>query len=191
MWSIVPLLTTKDFQSNDLIQLMLMYAIGGYISRFGFINSFGSKKWACIWIALSILTITSSIIMMLVGRRFPLVASHTTYFYSRTSFLTIARAIAFFNCFLKLNVRKTKWINTISSTMFGVYLIHDNRLIRRFLWMDLFHNADYQNTLFMIPYSISVILLVFLICIVIELLRKTIINVSSGIYYRIKGSMNH
>ena len=48
MWSIIPTLTTSDFQKNALIDLIVMYVIGGYIKKYGLLDNFTSKKWCCI-----------------------------------------------------------------------------------------------------------------------------------------------
>lgn len=68
-------------------------------------------------------------------------------------------------------MKYNKIINTISSATFGVYLIHDNPIMRSFLWHTLFKNATFSNNYFLIPYSLAVILIVFFGCTIIELFR--------------------
>ena len=65
-----------------------------------------------------------------------------------------------------------KWINILASATFGVYLIHDNGIVRPFLWVDVFKNAQYQDSLFLIPYSILVVAIVYIACTMIDLIRK-------------------
>jgi hypothetical protein len=69
-----------------------------------------------------------------------------------------------------------KWINTIASATFGVYLIHDNNIIRSLLWIDWFNNAKYQDSLLLIPYSVFVVTVVYVVCSAIDLLRQHIVE---------------
>ena len=69
-----------------------------------------------------------------------------------------------------------KWVNIVASATFGVYLIHDNGLIRQFLWSDIFKNSQYQESVFLIPYSIIVVAIVYFICTIIDLLRQRFIE---------------
>lgn len=78
--------------------------------------------------------------------------------------------------FLKLNIKNSCKINIVSSATFGVYLIHDHNLVRINLWGKIFKNAKYSYSSYLIVYSIAVVLLVFVICTAIELVRKYLIE---------------
>lgn len=60
--------------------------------------------------------------------------------------------------------------------MFGVYLIHDNNLIRHFLWIDLFKNSTFYKSQYLIYHASSAVLLVFIVCIIIDQLRYIFIE---------------
>ena len=178
MWSIIPTITTSSFQSNQLIELIMMYIIGGYISKFGFFEKFKSGKWALLWAFFTIVSIATSLGILVIGNKMTsdVIFSHSTYFYSRTNLLTIARAVCFFMTFLTLKIHNHIWIAKVSSAMFGVYLLHDSKLLRKIIWEDIFHNVSYQNTTRIIPYSIIVVLAVFISCTIIDLLRQTLLE---------------
>ncbi|PEE37401.1 hypothetical protein COL91_28575 [Bacillus pseudomycoides] len=61
--------------------------------------------------------------------------------------------------------------------MFGIYLIHDNPFIRHFIWIDLFHNAEHYYGKYLVLRSITEPIIVFLVCLLIELLRRKIITI--------------
>ena len=84
--------------------------------------------------------------------------------------------LSLFMVFEKCNIGYIKWINIIASATFGVYLIHDSNIIRPLLWQELFKNAQYQDSMLLIPYSIIVVAIVYLICTLIDLLRQQIIE---------------
>ena len=74
--------------------------------------------------------------------------------------------------FKNIKIGYNKWINIIASASFGVYLIHDNNIVRPFLWKTVFKNSTYQNTVLLIPYSICVVCIVYLVSTIIDLLRQ-------------------
>ena len=82
--------------------------------------------------------------------------------------------------FRSLDIPHSKIINLLASATFGVYLIHDNNFVRPFLWRIVFKNASYQNSPYLIPYSIAVIIIVYISCTVIELIRAKLFKLLSG-----------
>lgn len=66
---------------------------------------------------------------------------------------------------------KSRFVNTISASMFGVYLIHDNSLVRYYLWNDLFANSKWQGSQFLYMHAIVTVCTVFLVCILIDQIR--------------------
>lgn len=107
----------------------------------------------------------------MIGSRFSIIASNTLYFYSKQSILTFSSAIAIFLYFVNTKFTYNKVINLIASTTFGVYLIHDNEYVRHFLWHTVFNNAEFQDSITIIPYSIVVSIIVFLLCSIVEFFR--------------------
>ena len=93
--------------------------------------------------------------------------------------VTIAAALCLLAGFRGLNIPYSKLINTIASATFGVYLIHDSNLVRPFLWLEVFRNASFQDSSYLIPYSVAVILIVYLVCTLLELVRSKIFMVIS------------
>ena len=74
--------------------------------------------------------------------------------------------------FFRWNIGYIKWVNIIASATFGVYIIHDSAIIRPLLWHELFKNAQYQDSVFLIPYSIIVVAIVYVACTLIDILRQ-------------------
>lgn len=108
---------------------------------------------------------------MLLGTKSTFFSSHVTYFYGQEKINILLVSLTLFLAFTKLKLKYSKFINIVASATFGVYLIHDNFLMRQYLWIDLFKNASYQDCLKLIPYSIGVVLLVYIVCTIIDLLR--------------------
>ena len=64
----------------------------------------------------------------------------------------------------------SKLINGIASTTFGIYLIHDNFLIRPLLWGTVFDSAAYVGTPYYFVHFFISVMIVFICCALIDTL---------------------
>lgn len=173
-WSIIPTFTMSQFQGNSLLWFMTLYAIAGYVKIYGFNNKFKSKHYWKMWGVFSILTYASSVVFVVLGVRWNVFASYSTYFYGQEKLSVLLISLSLFMAFATMKMNYYKWINVIASSTFGVYLIHDSGIIRPFLWIDVFKNARYQESLMIIPYSIIVVAIVYIVCTIIDLIRQMV-----------------
>lgn len=170
-WCIIPTFSNKDFESNDLIWLIYLYSIAGYIRMYVPKNKIKGKKSIALSIIIIILTYLSVILFDILGMRSSFFASNTTYFYEMKKLPMVLTAIFIFVGFLKLNIGHNKFINNIAGTTFGIYLLHDNKYIRPLLWKKTFKAELYINSSNLILCSITIIVIVFIGCSIIEWLR--------------------
>ena len=176
IWCIIPTFTTFNYQGNDLLWFITLYCITGYIKLFGLNPKFHTKHYFFLWLVCSLLTYLTAVIFALFGTKLPIVASHATYFFGQEKITILLVSLSLFMIFASLEIKHSNVINTIASTTFGIYLIHDNEYIRMFLWRTIFNNAAYADTLFLIPYSILSVGIVFAVCSAVELLRIKVIE---------------
>lgn len=151
---------------------VVLYCIASYVKLYGLNSKFKSKHYFLMWVVFSIMTYLSSCIFSVLGTKINIFASHATYFYGQEKITTLLISLSLFMAFATLKMSYRKWINVIASTTFGVYLIHDNGVVRPFLWLDVFKNANYQNNNMIIIYSIIVVCVVFVLCSLIDLIRQ-------------------
>ena len=75
----------------------------------------------------------------------------------------------------------SKIINTLASTTIGVYAIHEFRYVREWLWnMFDFRKVDCSNMFLNVVYIISIMVMVFGVCAIIDLLRQKLFKVFEG-----------
>lgn len=87
--------------------------------------------------------------------------------------LALLTGLVAFMFFKQINVKKSNWINLIASSTFGVLLIHANSdTMRRWLWKDVVDVVGHYDSPVLIPYAIGCVILIFGICVVIDLLRQ-------------------
>ena len=178
IWSVLPVFTQQSFLSNDLIWFITIYALGGYIRlHLTRINQEGVKLLGIAAICI-VMTFLLSGMFDVIGLRNAFMAHYSTILYEMYSPLILGIAVLIFAGFLNLDLGSNRIINAISSATFGVYLLHDSNYVRPFLWRTILHSASYAQSKALIPYSLLVIVAVFIICTLIELGRIHIIEKS-------------
>ena len=75
---------------------------------------------------------------------------------------------------LNLNLPNNKYIINIASGTFGVYLIHDNPLIRKLLWYKIFNASQHLESPLFALYAILYICTVFFVGILIDTMRRAV-----------------
>ena len=175
-WSIIPTFTSSSFQGNSLLWFITLYAIAGYIKLYGLNEKFSTKQYSLFFFVSLILTYFTSVVFTVLGNKWGFFTGYITYFYAQEKLTVLAVSLCLFMCFSTLKMNCHKGINVWASATFGVYLIHDNIIIRKLLWIDLFKNAQYQESLLLIPYSIAAVVVVYMVCSLMDLLRINIIE---------------
>ena len=177
-WCIIPVLTNSDFGANATINFMCLYCLAGYLRLHA--EDYGSRKYILYGLAFVGVNFLSVIALDIAGTRHPYFAKMSSYFLGMMRPFTVLAVLCLVIGFRSLNIPSSKIINVIASATFGVYLIHDNRYVRPFLWVNVFRNASFQESSHLIPYSIAVIMIVYISCTVIELLRQKAFRTLSG-----------
>ena len=171
LWCIIPTLTKSDFGANPTINFVCIYSLAGYVRLYG--DDFVERKyilWALAFIGLNFL---SAIVIDVIGLKFSFVKSRSySYMFSMMRPFTIAATVCLLLGFRNFNIPHNSVVNTVASATFGVYLIHDSNLVRPFLWFEIFQNASFQDSPYLALYSLGAIIIVYVSCTILELLRQ-------------------
>ena len=77
--------------------------------------------------------------------------------------------------------KKYRIINTVAGTTYGIYLIHEFPLLRKYMWEDCFHVCKNQySSKWFCAYAVITVLFVFCIGFTIEMIRKQFISILRG-----------
>lgn len=169
----LPSFKANTFMNSKFIFFGLVYSIGGYLKLY-FIkylyNTYNKKyiKLFFVQIFVIIVMIVFSDIIAFIFSKNMLIKLYNPF----VNILSIPIAVTLFLYFLTIKPIYNKNINIISTTTLGIYLIHDNDLMRKIIWDYIFPNLDYINSNFYIIFFIIKVLLVFFVCSFIEFLRK-------------------
>ncbi len=175
-WSIIPTFLLSHYQSNNLLWLATLYCISAYYKKYGIGGIIPGKEKYLICISFLLLYI-SSILIIYIRKIFNINNINPLFFYDRQSFFILVISFFLFVLFLRLKIHSQKWINVISSTTFGVYLIHDNPDVRHILWTYIFDITKIKDSVYFPLYTIFILFYVFITCSIIDMLRQIIINI--------------
>ena len=175
-WSIIPTATTQLFESNSLLWFVTLYGIAGYVNLYGGNQKLQSKHYFSLYFMVLIITYTVSTTFLFLGTKKEEWSTHAIDFFEIERLPILLMAITLFMGFATLKMNYHKWINMIASATFGVYLIHDSSYIRYYLWTNIFKINQYQDSTFLILYSILVVFILYVSCTMIDLIRKKLVE---------------
>lgn len=175
-WSIIPTATTQLFESNSLLCFVTLYGIAGYVNLYGGNQKLQSKHYFSLYFMVLIITYTVSTTFLFLGTKKEEWSTHAIDFFEIERLPILLMAITLFMGFVTLKMNYHKWINMIASATFGVYLIHDSSYIRYYLWTNIFKINQYQDSTFLILYSILVVFILYVSCTMIDLIRKKLVE---------------
>ena len=175
-WSIIPTATTQLFESNSLLWFVTLYGIAGYVNLYGGNQKLQSKHYFSLYFMVLIITYTVSTTFLFLGTKKEEWSTHAIDFFEIERLPILLMAITLFMGFVTLKMNYHKWINMIASATFGVYLIHVSSYIRYYLWTNIFKINQYQDSTFLILYSILVVFILYVSCTMIDLIRKKLVE---------------
>ena len=175
-WSIIPTATTQLFESNSLLWFVTLYGIAGYVNLYGGNQKLQSKHYFSLYFMVLIITYTVSTTFLFLGTKKEEWSTHAIDFFEIERLPILLMAITLFMGFVTLKMNYHKWIHMIASATFGVYLIHDSSYIRYYLWTNIFKINQYQDSTFLILYSILVVFILYVSCTMIDLIRKKLVE---------------
>lgn len=172
LFLLIPTLLKQNLYFNDLISFIIYYSLGAYFNKYNSI--FDNKKNNIIILISSLLLVFSSVILIII---FNINYFKPTYFINNGfSFFVIIIASCIFNLFKNMNIKNNKLINIISSTTFGIYLIHTCKNINDYLWINVLKTNLFYESSFMFIHEILSVIVLFIFCSLIELIRLYLIE---------------
>lgn len=186
LWCIFPTFLNSTMQSNMLVYMVFVYALGAYIRLYYFndnnsdciIQKLNGKKAFVFSGMIYLVTYGISFALLLYGSNNPdsFANNKYLYFFETQQLPMLLIALLLFIGFRSIPMGYHKNINILAKTTFGIYLIHDYTFLRKYLWIQLFKNSLHQANKFLIPYVLAQFMIVFILCAFFEYLRSIIID---------------
>lgn len=166
-----------EFNYSRLQMAVVYYILGAYIRKTDFkINKWISLILFCLcWITYSFIDLKSNLMII---NKIPCSAEMVIIYSKLSECIITPLAVLFaFEFFNDLQIKNNRFINTVASTTFGIYLIHDSTIIRDLLWNKVFHCLDIQYESNMFPVlALGTVVIVFASCSLIDYLRQCLVE---------------
>ncbi|MCQ2440645.1 MAG: acyltransferase [Clostridia bacterium] len=177
IWSVMPSLIGVSYGFNELGWFVVLYFIAGYIREYGsFSNEKPLKNFMLSSLILIMAIFAKIVCCRLNNMGIGFFENYGYIFLNLNSPFILISAIELFVGFLKLKPYSSKIINIISSATFGVYLIHDNNIVRPYLWERLLRVENLFNSKLFVIYAVIDILAVYIVCTLIDLIRQATVE---------------
>ena len=176
IWSVVPTFTRWEWGFSKLGFMVISYIIGGYIKLHIKDKVSYANKWNLLIGLLSAFLMIASVFCFDAAGyilKIDLLVRRADYFMEYNSILALSCAVFIFMYFSNIQL-KNKWINVIAGSVLGIYLIHDNDLMRPYLWGTISPNKNYYD--FPYLHAVLKIAAVFVVCLIIDLIREKTIG---------------
>lgn len=188
-WVIIPTFLNEKMGYSEYTLFISLYFGAGYLRLYP-PNFIENQRLLIKLTSLSlILTILSIVSLNILGIKVDAALAHSTYFLEANRFLTITNSLGIFCLFRNISIH-SKMINKIATTSFGVYLIHENVILRKVIWGAV-TSIGKKLSIPLFLYGILASLTVYLLCVAVDLLKqvalgKILESVTEKISYNIK-----
>lgn len=160
-----------------LVTFCVVYCWGGLIRIYhSKIKQSLTTKLMGIFILLELMGIELPLIGFLVTGREQLLNISGKFIVAPSTLFMVLIAVTFFIYVSFWKDNYYPWINKIAATTFGIYLISDNNNVREYLWNTLLHMHTVISKNYAVIYVIVASLVVFIVCSLIEALRKKLFS---------------
>lgn len=161
--------TVDESRGYSIVWFILMYMTGAYLKLYG---AECKKKYLYIagYLGCSLFTFASLLVLGYLGEKISFFKYYTYSFYAYNSISVFGASVCLFMAFLKVGQavhEKNKFsagILFFSGVTFDVYLIHEQVILRDYLWTKLIPVDKLANIGLFIPAVLLITLVVFILC---------------------------
>ena len=147
--------------TSDFTIFFILYFIGSYLKLHKIdLSKIKHKK---LFLSLAILLVFAIVILL---KNFTKMNTYT----ERNLFMILLVTLVML-LFEQFEI-KSKAINFIATTTFGIYLIHDNLSFSKILWKNIFANSTFGQSPYLVLYGLAVVIIVFIGGAIIDLFRQ-------------------
>ena len=173
----------------ELQKAIFFYLAGAYLRLFGKNKMKSRKGYAFISVAMWIIIVLLYLLKEYIGVNNAKIYNVSSVIINMIINYTIVPliAICIFVYFESLELKYNKTLNYIAGTTLGIYLIHESLIGRNFIWYNLLKvDVMFEKTLFPF-YALIDIVIVFVVCSIIDMVRMKIMKLMDRILFNLKG----
>lgn len=164
-----------DDTGAGIAWFVVLFVISSYISLY--VPEDNKKlKYICVPVVCAILSVANLWIFTFISEKTGKLVGLVSRPYNYNSLLTLISSVAIFMFFRNLKIKEGAFANVVrfvSPLTFGIYLIHEHDLVRGF-WNEIMCVSWHGDKPYMLIHFAVSVALVFVVCAIIELGRKTV-----------------
>lgn len=161
-----------EVRLNYVTWFCILYFIASYIRLYPQKLFNNTKFWGIATLCILIISIISIVILTVVPIHFGKAPRPYIFLEDSNKILAVGLSVCSFLFFKNLKIKKSRFINAVSATTFGVLLIHAHSdAMRNWLWGDVLNNVGNYNSQYLVIYAVLSVVVVFSVCSVIDYLR--------------------
>ncbi|WP_334329713.1 acyltransferase [Companilactobacillus sp. HBUAS59699] len=170
IWVIIPTVSNLKLAGySDYAWFVYLYLVAGFMRNHELHISKVSLRW--IFYGSVLITLLLVADLNILGKSNQFFMDYAIFFIFQNKLPIVLTSFSLFLLAKDWRLGSNRFINTISSATLGVYLIHDNVVIRVALWTFV-NNAQYKTLLSSVGMGFVVATVVYLTCTVIDLVRQ-------------------
>lgn len=168
IWCLLPTFLGASLSGSDLAYFVSFYTIAAYLRLYP-LKANASRHFALFgfWAFIVLASIALPSYLLNYSGVF---RKYITYFSEYNKLPGAMCALELFLAMLQTKPFYSKLINGVAASSFGIYLIHDNFLIRPLLWGTIFNSSAYVGTSFYFVHFFVSVMIVFVCCALIDTL---------------------
>ena len=169
-----------DREGMDICWFVCLYLVAAYIRKYP--EDFKLNRWLyLLFSAVSCILVFGLAKMILIADSFiGKFGGYAKNFYPYNSFLIFFASVCLFLFVLKGGSKSPNWLSKVilfaSQGTFGVYLLHEHRLLR-YLWPEWFHVKEVSKTPIFVLHALGTIAAIFAVGIIIDFIRRLIFGI--------------
>jgi surface polysaccharide O-acyltransferase-like enzyme len=164
LWSVIPSFLYVSPAGSSLGTFVTLYLIGAYLRLYP--PRANVKKHALLAAFWAVVILISEIALQFIFDNYA-----TTRRFSESIYIpALTFSIEILILFIQLKPRHSRVINYLSGSMLGVYIIHENSLLRLPLWGEYCNLAGFYGSKYFLPAYFGVCISVMIGCVFIEVL---------------------
>jgi surface polysaccharide O-acyltransferase-like enzyme len=169
--TVLPSLFSIQLTYSTIARFIILYLTAGYV-RLYLTEPRHKNRSLCWALFLMALAIVWEIVCNHLGFSTPddYYLGRANIFSHNTLYVYLL-ALSIFMTFMARKPFYSKGVNALAALTFGVYLFHENQLVRS-IWQSVFHTSDYMNSPYVVLHAVIAILSVYIAGSAVELIRQ-------------------
>ena len=167
--------TNRDFsmsnERNGVLTFIILYTIAGYIKKYRMEDTITMSKLLLIITGFWVISYST----------YPLghflnIQLFNNMVLDMNNIFSLVIGVSFFLLFLKISVNTNRAINYIAGSTFGVYLFHENFILREWIWGTAVNREAYYNSNLFLVHCFLTVLVLFSIGICFDIITGYLIK---------------